>query len=61
MRIGADKSDMLPLKNLEIHLVNPSTWLNAVITAVRPVLSKELNAKVWNIKYNSNMNELVKK
>lgn len=46
VRIGAEKSDLCPLKHLEIHYVNQSTMLNTVSQLVRPFLSKKLLAKV---------------
>lgn len=46
IRIGAEKSDLLPLKNLEIHLINQSALMNTICQAVRPWLSQELLTKV---------------
>lgn len=46
IRIGAEKSDLLPLKHLEIHMINQSTLMNTITQAVRPLLSKALLAKV---------------
>lgn len=45
IRIGSEKSDLLPLKELQVHLVNQSTLMNTVCQAVRPFLSKVLLEK----------------
>lgn len=45
IRIGSDKSDLLPLKGLQVHLVNQSTVMNTVTQAVRPFMSKALLEK----------------
>lgn len=46
VRIGVEKSDLCPLKHLEIHYVNQSTMLSTISQLVTPFMSKKLLAKV---------------
>lgn len=46
VRIAADKSDVLPCKNLYIHIVNTSALLSTIMKTVNPFLSKRMKAKV---------------
>lgn len=45
IRIGSEKSELLPLKGLQVHMVNQSTLMNTVCQAVRPFMSKALLEK----------------
>lgn len=44
--VGAERSDLFPMKHLEIHFINQSTILTTISQMVRPLLSKKLMSKV---------------
>uniref|UniRef100_A0A2C9H8N2 CRAL-TRIO domain-containing protein n=1 Tax=Anopheles quadriannulatus TaxID=34691 RepID=A0A2C9H8N2_ANOQN len=46
IRIGSAKTDLLPLKNIEFHVVNSSVFMNAAIAILYPMLSKKIKDQV---------------
>uniref|UniRef100_A0A182NES0 CRAL-TRIO domain-containing protein n=1 Tax=Anopheles dirus TaxID=7168 RepID=A0A182NES0_9DIPT len=46
IRIGSAKTDLLPLKNIEFHVVNSSVFMNAAIAILYPMLSKKIKESV---------------
>uniref|UniRef100_A0A182MAH1 CRAL-TRIO domain-containing protein n=1 Tax=Anopheles culicifacies TaxID=139723 RepID=A0A182MAH1_9DIPT len=46
IRIGSAKTDLLPLKNIEFHVVNSSIFMNAAIAILYPMLSKKIKDQV---------------
>lgn len=49
VKIAAEKSEVLPCKNLTIHVVNTSALLSTVMRAVSPFLSKHMLEKVYKM------------
>lgn len=45
-RVGAAKSDLVPVKDMLIHIVNTSPLQSALIQALKPFLSKSFKDKV---------------
>lgn len=62
VRIGADKSDVMPLKELEVHVVNTSKIMSIIVNTVRPVMPQRIIDKVcWSsthVKHDSYCNLL---
>ncbi|XP_058824509.1 alpha-tocopherol transfer protein [Topomyia yanbarensis] len=54
IRIGSQKTDLLPVKNMEFHVINSSVFLNAAVAILYPMLSKHIKDRVhfhysdWN-------------
>ncbi|XP_053673351.1 clavesin-2 [Anopheles nili] len=46
IRIGSAKTDLLPLKNIEFHVVNSSVFMNAAVAILYPMLSKKVKESV---------------
>lgn len=46
VRIGAAKSDVLPLKDIEVHVVNTSKIMSTIVNAVRPAMPKRIIDRV---------------
>ncbi|XP_058056606.1 alpha-tocopherol transfer protein-like [Anopheles bellator] len=46
IRVGSAKADLLPLKNIEFHVVNSSVFMNAAVAILYPMLSKKIKESV---------------
>uniref|UniRef100_A0A182J421 CRAL-TRIO domain-containing protein n=1 Tax=Anopheles atroparvus TaxID=41427 RepID=A0A182J421_ANOAO len=46
IRVGSAKADLLPLKNIEFHVVNSSVFMNAAVAILYPMLSKRIKESV---------------
>ena len=46
VKIASTKADLLPLKNMEVHVVNSSTLMNAAVSLVFPILSQSIKDQV---------------
>lgn len=46
LRIGAEKSDVFPMKKQEIHVINMPKIFATVVNAVRSALPQRINEKV---------------
>lgn len=46
VKVASTKADLLPLKKMEVHVVNSSTLMNAAVSLVFPILSQSLKDQV---------------
>jgi CRAL/TRIO domain len=47
VRIASTKADLLPLKSMEMHVVNSSSLINTAINIVFPMLSQSIKDQVF--------------
>lgn len=46
IRIATQKADLMPVKHMEFHVVNSSTFMNAAVAILYPMLSKQIKDSV---------------
>lgn len=46
VKVASTKAELLPLKNMEVHVVNSSTLMNAAVSLVFPILSQSIKDQV---------------
>ena len=46
VKVASTKADLLPIKNMEVHVVNSSSLMNAAVSIVFPMLSKSIKDQV---------------
>lgn len=47
VKVASAKAELLPLKNMEIHVVNSSTLMNTAVNLVFPLLNQALKEQVY--------------
>lgn len=47
VKVASTKADLLPLKKMEVHVVNSSTLMNAAVSLVFPILSQSIKDQVY--------------
>lgn len=47
VRVASMKAELLPIKNMEIHVVNSSTLMNTAVNLVFPLLNQSLKEQVY--------------
>lgn len=46
VKVASTKADLLPLKHMEVHVVNSSSLLNAAVSIVFPILSQSIKDQI---------------
>lgn len=46
VKVASTKADLLPVKNMEVHVVNSSSLMNAAVSMVFPILSQSIKDQV---------------
>lgn len=46
VKVASTKADLLPIKHMEVHVVNSSSLMNAAVTMVFPLLSQSIKDQV---------------
>jgi hypothetical protein len=47
VKVASTKAELLPLKQMEVHVVNSSTLMNTAISLVFPLLSQSIKEQVY--------------
>lgn len=47
VKVGSTKAELLPLKQMEVHIVNSSSLLNTAVSLVFPLLSQSIKDQVF--------------
>lgn len=46
VKVASTKADLLPVKQMEVHVVNSSTLMNAAVSVVFPMLSQNIKDQI---------------
>lgn len=46
VKVASTKADLLPVKHMEVHIINSSSFLNAAVNVVFPMLSQSIKDQV---------------
>lgn len=46
VKVASTKADLLPVKNMEVHVVNSSSLMNAAVSVVFPILSQSIKDQI---------------
>lgn len=46
VKVASTKADLLPVKNMEVHVVNSSSLMNAAVSMVFPMLSQSIKDQI---------------
>lgn len=46
VKVASTKADLLPIRHMEVHVVNSSTLMNAAVSLVFPILSQSIKDQV---------------
>lgn len=46
VKVASTKADLLPVKNMEVHVVNSSSLMNAAVSVVFPMLSQSIKDQI---------------
>jgi CRAL/TRIO domain len=46
VKVASTKADLLPVKNMEVHVVNSSSLMNAAVSLVFPILSQSIKDQI---------------
>jgi hypothetical protein len=47
VRTASTKADLMPIKNMEVHVVNSSSLLNKAVSIVFPMLSQSIKEQIF--------------
>lgn len=47
VKVASTKADLLPVKQMEVHVVNSSSLMNAAVSVIFPMLSQSIKDQVY--------------